>query len=444
MLILLKALGWSPQRKSPARDCAGQEKDSWLELCKSHSMTDQTMTINKEIEPLTAFNGTLLEVSIKQRFRLDYLDGLRGLAAVYVVMSHVRMFSRSLTIDDDGFMDIFRYGHQAVAIFLMISGFSLTLPLIKAWNEGRKWDGAADFYKRRVKRILPTYYISVAVTLALIHFHAFHGYGPWPDLSHLTVGGIVTHLLLVNNVYFGPNCMKWGSVEINDVYWSLAVECQVYLVFPLIVWAWKKIGPMTTLLLASCWAWFYINYLNLETFGQFQLWGTNGHFLAIFVLGMIAAWIAYSKEALPSLLRTQVPWALIFVLSCVRFVFVNIDQDSPKLQLIDIETCLTIGLPLLIGASATPWLGEVFGFRLFRWLGTFSYSLYICHLPIMLMVAEHFILPHKGMYFRVAGWATILCLPLCVLGSYLFYLVAERPFLNRPQPIPRETVLNQS
>src|SRR6476469_1408524 len=94
------------------------------------------------------------------------LDGLRGLAALYVVVNHV--FLRAFPgypVDHAPFWaGWFIYGRFAVVVFIVLSGFSLALsPARRGWRLG----GASGFARRRALRILPAYYAALAFSLAV-------------------------------------------------------------------------------------------------------------------------------------------------------------------------------------------------------------------------------------------------------------------------------------
>ncbi|HEX6242340.1 MAG TPA: acyltransferase family protein, partial [Polyangiales bacterium] len=135
------------------------------------------------------------------RARLSYLDGIRGLAATYVVLFHaVACFAPP---DLPGWARVvrrvFAYGHEAVAVFIVLSGYSLMLPVVRA--SGRLNHGALGYLRRRARRILPPYYATLAYTLALVAaVPALQEYGTrtiWDDsLPAFEPGPIVSHALL--------------------------------------------------------------------------------------------------------------------------------------------------------------------------------------------------------------------------------------------------------
>ena len=101
--------------------------------------------------------------------RLGYVDGLRALAALYVVASHCMLeiwFNRHPGRLAGWLAWPLSFGHQAVSVFIVLSGFSLMLPVARKGNHLPR--GVWGFYLARVRRILPPYYLATTFSLLLI------------------------------------------------------------------------------------------------------------------------------------------------------------------------------------------------------------------------------------------------------------------------------------
>ncbi len=111
-------------------------------------------------------NGT----SRQEQVHLNYLDGVRGLAAMYVVIHHAYMEVRttlglgtnSLTQSLSGWL---LYGGVGVDIFIVLSGFCLMLPVIQ--HDGKLADGIGGYAYRRARRIIPSYHATMALIMIL-------------------------------------------------------------------------------------------------------------------------------------------------------------------------------------------------------------------------------------------------------------------------------------
>src|SRR6266567_178843 len=104
--------------------------------------------------------------------RLDYVDGIRATAALYVALTHAYNYAGVNTNPDaprwlklaSGWLG---YGHYAVDVFIVISGFCLMFPVV-ASPGGDLRSGLGRYFKRRALRILPPYYAALFLTLGLI------------------------------------------------------------------------------------------------------------------------------------------------------------------------------------------------------------------------------------------------------------------------------------
>src|SRR4051794_12426959 len=149
------------------------------------------------------------------------LDGIRGLAALYVVVNHV--FLRAFPgypVDRAPFWaGWFIYGRFAVVVFIVLSGFSLALAPAR---DGWRLDRLSAFARRRARRILPPYWAALAFSLAVAWLVL-----PPPGQAAPGVKSFFVNGLLVQNLI--------GAPSPNRSFWSIAVEAQLYVLFPLLL-----------------------------------------------------------------------------------------------------------------------------------------------------------------------------------------------------------------
>src|SRR3954469_24384300 len=164
------------------------------------------------------------------RPRLAGLDGVRGLAALFVVIHHVFLLTFPGYPRDNApfWAGWFIYGRFAVVVFIVLSGFSLALsPARHGW----RLDSVSRFAYRRARRILPAYWAALAFSLAVAWLVVPPpGQGP-PGAKSALVNG-----LLVQNVV--------GAPSPNRSLWTMAVEAQLYLVFPLLLLTVRRRGAI--------------------------------------------------------------------------------------------------------------------------------------------------------------------------------------------------------
>ncbi len=379
--------------------------------------------------------GTLMVK--KEALRLEYLDGLRALAALYVVLFHAGVgFFRP----DGRLSHLARniqrglsFGHDAVAVFIVLSGYCLMLPVARA--EGQLVRGLPDYAARRAWRILPPYYAALAWSLLLIACVPVLRTPTetiWQDsLPAFGIGPLGSHLLLVHNL--SPSVF----VKINGPLWSVATEWQIYFIFPLLLLpVWRRFGALSTLLVGFA-AGAGIAYAAPAAAHSAASW-----YIGLFALGMCAAGVGFASRPLERSLRERVPWAVVSlcllgsiavgVTVLIKIWFKVMPFSDALVGAATASALVYLTRHALNHAPATrPAL-----LRLLEWaplvgLGRFSYSLYLTHLPVVALC-----------YFCVRGlsvsrsWQLLalltLSLPLSVLFSYAFFWVFERRFVGSP------------
>jgi peptidoglycan/LPS O-acetylase OafA/YrhL len=363
--------------------------------------------------------------------RLDHIDGLRALAAMYVTMHHVLLY-----VNDDltkgkvkTVLGIFIFGHYAVDVFIVLSGFCLMLPVIR--NQGEIFGGTMTFFRKRARRILPAYYSAVALSLVLIWFFIGKSGSLWGASLPVTTWGILSHLFLIQDLFEATHH------QINYVLWSVSVEWRIYFLFPLLVFCWKRFGALctvTTTAILSSLLLIPLQYSFFDTSGG----GVCLHYYGLFAFGMLAAGFGYSEDGCLLQLRKRVPWGALFVVICGVTLTLNKGychgQRIPW-QCEDLLVGLgTLSLLVAITPCGTVdkwhWVRNMLGWAPLVFVGTFSYSLYLLHAPLMEVIWVYFVHPlnmttvNSFILLSTAGVAVIVGL------SYLFFLLCERPFLG--------------
>ncbi len=371
--------------------------------------------------------------SAATRVRLPYLDGLRALAACYVVGFHavIGFYGNALTGPWRLMRRLFAFGHEAVAVFIVLSGYCLMLAVVRNEARGLNQDFAA-FIGRRAFRILPPYYAALAGSLALLAcvpvLRTSTG-TMWDDsLPGLEVGPIVSHLLVVHNWF-----PSWG-VQINGPLWSVATEWQIYFFFPLLLLPlWKRFGIVATLGGAAL-----LGYAPLVFApGPAQL--AIPWYLLLFAFGMAAAAVGFSERATERRLRESMPWPLISggAWTCCLLFGTAAGRIWFSLKpltdvLVGFATAALLIHLTRHAMSSTP--SRVLGLLEWRPLlrvGHFSYSLYLTHLPVLAL--GYFLLRPLGLSAPLAAVVLLGLGGLASLGvAYLFHVAIERHFLRLP------------
>jgi len=359
---------------------------------------------------------------------LPYLDGLRAIAALYVVVHHMllQVWPEAGGVVAPAALGWLSHGHAAVAFFIVLSGFCLALPAVR--NGGELRGGVGGFLSRRARRILPPYYLALVFSLILIVSLVGTKTGTHWDCSvPVTARGLWLHLLLLQNLV--------GSDEINHVFWSVALEWQIYFLFPLLLLGWRRLGS-----LATTGAALVVAFGAAFALAKVGLPARSVQFVGLFAVGMLAAEIAFSPRDLPRRLREKTPWGVLLAIFAVMAAFA-LGRFSTLIA--DIPVGALSAALLIAVSSSTSGVGahlrRLPASRPMTWVGAFSYSLYLVHAPLIQVVWQYVLtgrvrLHEMPSFLLLAAVGT----PLILAGSYLFFLAGERPFLRRAPETRRD------
>lgn len=383
------------------------------------------------------------------RVHLKYLDGLRGWASLFVVFHHIWQFvagqvdrgplPRWFTV-----MTVFKYGPLAVTVFIVLSGYSLMIPVVRTGGATFS-DGLVGFVRRRARRILPAYYATLVFSVLLLAVYPalrHPGDTQWDlALPALSVENLSLHAVLLHNLF---ESWQW---KLNPPLWSVALEWQIYFVFALVLLPlWRRFGPHAALATA-----FIVGLAPLPFGGAY----THSWYLASFALGMCAAAANFGAWRVRYSWISSVPWGLICG-GCLIVVAVWLVVLKGNLNDVDRWGSLVLahfGVSLAAIAfliRSTDQLAAGHRSALVRgmshpWsttLGECSYSLYLIHYPIVAALC----LPLRGWHVSQVMMFAILTLggtPVILASGYAFHLAFEKPFM-RSRSSDREVVMGVS
>ncbi len=353
-------------------------------------------------------------VAAPARPRLAGLDGLRGLAALFVVVNHV--FLRAFPgypVDRAPFWaGWFIYGRFAVVVFIVLSGFSLALaPARRGW----RLDRISRFACRRARRILPAYWAALAFSLTVAWLIL-----PPPGQAVPNVKSVVVNGLLVQNLLAAPSP--------NRSFWSMAVEAQLYLVFPLLLLMVRRWGALAmvatvTLVVASV----GIVGPHVSRLDALVI-QSPPDLAALFAVGILSAGIVSASTT-----RRSWPWAGLALAAAAPVLATIWWQGSVWTlgHLFWVDLALGPAIACLLAGLATghpaPLL-RLLEVRPMRNLGSSSYSLYLTHGPIVVLAYEKLVAGRvpQGVPAFVVTLAVVL--PLTIAFARVFASVFETPF----------------
>ncbi len=341
------------------------------------------------------------------------LDGIRGLGVILVLFYHYGSSAMALGVGSS-LLKVTGIGWSGVDLFFVLSGFLITGLLYDAKG---KQNYFKNFYARRTLRIFPLYYFAAVVVIILA---VITGFGILGGSNPIWI------LLYVGNFQMAIE----GGGSILDHFWSLAIEEQFYLVWPLIVLSFSRRKLM---IVAAA-------MIVISPLVRTLLVLNDAPDLAVYVLtparmdGLaMGALIALAVRG-PSGIAPLVPWAWRFgAMAAAAFLTIVILRRDFSTEDAVILTagisCLTIMYASLLVLSLTfrP-LTSVMELPVMRWFGKYSYGLYVWH-PIVNMLLLHS--PLTAQFGADTKLEVVLLLALAFTISVLVTLASYR-FLEAP------------
>jgi peptidoglycan/LPS O-acetylase OafA/YrhL len=337
------------------------------------------------------------------------IDGLRAIAVIPVILFHA------------GF-ELFSGGYVGVDIFFVISGYLITTILVEDLNNNRF--SLISFYERRSRRILPALYFMIIVNL-IIGWFVLTPYF-YRDLFQTTTATSLfasNFLLSMKSGYFA----RIAELKPFLHTWSLAVEEQYYLLFPLLLMFFWRFGRIFTLWL------FIILFVISFLFGFSGLIHPNANFLLLpsraweLLAGSIVA-IFINKKGLPSnnFLATIGLLAIFFSI----FVF---DRSTIFPSFYTFMPVLGT-MAVIVFANGTTLVAKILRYRMMVGIGLISYSLYLWHQPIFSFL-KHLIFT-KPTYFQ-----NFIAMVLILFISFFSWQFIERPFRNKSRFTQKNVII---
>ena len=333
------------------------------------------------------------------------IDGLRALAVIPVILFHA------------GF-EYFGGGFVGVDIFFVISGYLITSIILADLQAGKF--SIAQFYERRARRILPCLYLVMLVSMVLGYFWMM------PDEFKNFGQSVFATTIFSNNILLAFTSGYWAiASEYKPLLhtWSLGVEEQYYIIFPLVLmigWKYfkKYLGAAVVLIAFAS--------LMLATWGvarspdlAFYLLPTRAWEI---LLGSLAAF--YLRRKTP--VSNAPPGGNLLSLAGLFLIAVSIfsfgrNQPAPGLYtLVPVIGTLLV----IVYAAENNFAGKALGNKLVVGFGLISYSAYLWHQPIFSFSRIYLVNPPDG---RIAAILTVMTF----LVAYFSWKFVETPFRDK-------------
>ncbi|MDQ3523674.1 MAG: acyltransferase [Chloroflexota bacterium] len=333
------------------------------------------------------------------------IDGLRALAVLPVILFHA------------GF-ETFSGGFVGVDVFFVISGYLITTIILAELAQGKF--SLVNFYERRARRILPALFLVMLVCIPLAWF--------W--LLPSDMKGFYQSLVAVS--VFASNILFWResgyfdtAAELKPLLhtWSLAVEEQYYVLFPLFLMLTWRFGKRWTLVLLAT-----VGFTSLAM----AQWASIAKPAAAFYLLPTRGWElsvgAFAAFYLSSVKRGEFGKGLREFGACLGLTLIlysvfAYSEDTPFPGLYALVP--TIGTVLIIlFATQQTRIGKFVGNRVFVGIGLISYSAYLWHYPLFAFARNRSPSELSGLFFAILSIASLVL-------AYLSWRYVEGPFRNK-------------
>lgn len=338
------------------------------------------------------------------------IDGLRALAVVPVILFHA------------GF-EIFSGGFVGVDVFFVISGYLITTILIADIENNRF--SIVNFYERRARRILPALYLVVFSTIVASFFILYP-----EDLVSFAKSVVAVPIFSSNFFFWSERGYFGGATEFKPLVhtWSLAVEEQFYILFPIFLLLLKKYrrifySLLSLIFLLSISSSYYVTLLHFDTAFYFPvtrawelLFGSFGALLLRYKTFTLKNWVA--------------DLIAIIGLGLIFYSYTNFDSNT-LFPYVNALIPVVGTFLFIITAQHSIFVKNFLSSHIIVYVGLISFSLYLWHQPLFAL-ARHLDLFNGNVAFLIVA---------TFVFSYLSYAFVEKPFRDRNRISKRKVFL---
>jgi peptidoglycan/LPS O-acetylase OafA/YrhL len=323
--------------------------------------------------------------------RMASIDGLRGIAALSVFIFHGWLYtmpkpdaSNRSTVGDYAVHEL-RLG---LVLFFVLSGFLLSRPWFAAALDERRPPDLRRYLRARLARIAPAYYVALVGSIGLLW-----GLSGTPGLRLPPAEDLPLFFL------FAQNTSPASVMKLNPPMWSLAVEVSFYAVLPALGWLATRLParrraqaliPLGLLALGVLWNWSIAGHGLGLTFSK-----TLAAMLPYFALGMLAALVVHGRKPSTAARRAMIAGgcAIVVADAVIKGAVPASGIDATALFSVTRDVLSGVGFALIIAAAAGAPTGRVLGNRVLAGMGTISYGFYLWHVPVLMFLRGHGLLP---------------------------------------------------
>lgn len=345
--------------------------------------------------------------------RIRYIDGLRAVAVVLVILDHTMQHGLTSGGTDTFTLlarRVFAEGAHGVDLFFVLSGFCLSYPLLASIRRDATASiDLAKYLAKRFVRIVPPYYAALALCVAgSSAASSLRLAVPYGTLNQVGAGDIMRQALLLD----------WHTKFINGSFWTLCVEFRWYFLFPAALVLWIRYPRLFTLAMLGLAASYWLTRMHSVDLGT----------LFPFLLGIVAADLSvrgiWSRSA-----YYLIPSGALLGLVLEKWTSMETpfgtDVVAPFAQINPGWQIAAFGLVLAVGQAKM--LRSILSSRPFVATGVASYSIYLIHEPLVQLIDAN---------VRSVLIAALAAVAVSSIAGAAFWRLFERPWLfGRPRQI---------
>lgn len=334
--------------------------------------------------------------------RIIHIDGLRALAIVMIILFHLNP-------------GLFSGGYFGVEIFLVISGFFL----LKGYLLGElSKTTPGTFFAKKIVRLYPPLLVTLILTLAVtVCIYIYQETVLVADTGFSALFGFANiYLDLFTGGYFASDAFSNPLVHL----WYLGVIMQAFVIFGIVIHSTqnhiKNQRTRGIILISIALISFSLNHL--ETFGIKSL----GYYSVWTRLWIVAAGGAAALVWNAELLRSN---TIKFIFCLIAIAIFSISLFNEKWLGNNTNLAIVASIVILICYGNTSFIHKIFRNKIAIWIGKASYSIYLCHMPIIVIMKYFFDRNYynDGMEYYLSRLAII---PLILITSLLVYYFIEK------------------
>jgi len=350
------------------------------------------------------------------------VNGLRGIAVMGVVFYHAEIVLQSFRIFPGGFL--------GVDVFFVISGYLMTSIILKEYQTNQSFS-FINYYKRRIRRLLPALLVVIFGTsifsyffLLPVHFEEF-------------IKSVAASIFFFSNFFFHFSGQAYGAQVLSEIpllhTWSLSVEEQFYIVYPIVllgmlIFLKKQIKLILIILIFSSLVFASITNLNHQSFNFYMLPSRAWELLFGALLGININQLSISKDKK----KKGILAILGFLILLFSFAFFDNTRVHPTyLTLIPVIATYLI----IQDTNKENFINRLLSFRILVFLGLISYSFYLWHHPIF-SFAKIIGVGDKSSIIK------FFFIILSIFLAFLTYKLVEKPFRKEGEKILNISKIN--